>query len=279
MRLPNAVIIGPMKSGTSWIQDYLRARGDVALPDGVKETFFFDRRFEKGSEWYAGHFRRMEPGRHKLVVEVAPSYFHSPDAPGRMHCVLGDVTLIVALRDPVRRAWSHYLHLRRYGYTAAPLRKAVRDFPEILEASRYKTCLARWEAFFPKQRIYILQQEELARSVEAYAQRLCYALAIPFVSPPESLRRRSNMAALPKSFLLAAVGDRTAHFLRARRMYGVVNFAKRAGLKGVFFGRPGTRALPRLEDSNAEWLSEQLVGEMPQLVEYRQYIRAEKRND
>lgn len=261
MHLPDAVLIGPMKSGTSWIQDYLQARGDVNLPGGVKETFFFDRRFDKGVEWYAAHFRKMKPGRHRLTVEVAPSYFHSADAPERMRSVLGDITLIVTLRDPVRRAWSHYLHLRRYGYTAAPLRKAVEDFPEILEASRYKTCLARWGEFFPKDRLYILQQEDLTRSVGEYAKRLCNGLSIPFMPPPESLQGKRNEAAVPRSFLLAAVGDRTAHFLRAKRLYGVVNFAKRLGLKEFFFGKPGTAAATPLEDADAQWLAEELKGE------------------
>lgn len=268
MRLPDALVIGPMKSGTSWIQDYLQARGDVALPNGVKETFFFDRRYRKGIRWYAAHFSQADPDTHSATVEVAPSYFHAPDAPARIHDVLGDIRLIVTLRDPVRRAWSHYLHLRRYGYTRAPLRKAVTRFPEILEASRYRSGLERWRAVFPRDRIWILRQEELATLPEKYAERLCAGLSIPAVAPPARMGK-SNEATLPRSFWLAAAGDRTAHFLRERRLYGFVNIAKRLGLKELFFGRPGARPLPTLDEADSAWLAAQLGGEAVDEGEYQ----------
>lgn len=277
--LPSALVIGPMKAGTSWIQDYLLSRGDVALPNGVKETFFFDRRYSKGIDWYAAHFHQATTARKKLAVEVAASYFHSPDVPQRIFSILGDVRLIVTLRAPVSRAWSHYLHLRRYGYTSAPLREATEKFPEILEASRYKTCLARWAEFFPRERVCILWLEDLAESTEQYVKDLCAGLSLPFILPPEYLTGKRNQAAMPRFVLLAAIGDRTAHFLRERRMYGVVNFAKRIGLKEIFFGRSGTGNLPRLEDSDAEWLTEQLGGEMPEFPAYSRNEMAENCND
>lgn len=261
--VPNAMIVGPMRSGTTWIQDYLKFRGDVVLPRGVKETFFFDLRYEKGIEWYLAHFRRIDKNRQNLAVEVGPSYFHSVHAPERIRAVLGDIPLVVTLRDPIRRTWSHYLHLRRYGYTTLPLRQAVRDFPEILEASRYRTCLRRWEDVFGGGRISILWQEHLARSVDDYAKSLCLGLSLPFVAPPEALRERRNQAAVPASFLMAAIGDRTAHFLRANRLYSIVNLAKRLGLKRLFFGKPGASALPQITDSEWQWLAEELRDEMP----------------
>jgi hypothetical protein len=258
--LPDVLIVGPMRAGTSWIQDYLRARGDVGLPAGVKETFFFDRHFHKGPDWYARHFRHTGPMARR-VVEVGPSYFHCPQAPARIHAVLGDIPLVVTLRDPVRRAWSHYLHLRRYGYTRAPLRQAVADFPEILEASRYRTRLAQWHRLFPPRRIHVLTQEALAQSVQEYAARLCTALSIPYAPPGTELLGRRNEVAAPPSPRLAALGERGANLLRANRLYAVVNLAKRLGLKSLFYGRPGTGRLPALEEDDARWLATQLEGE------------------
>lgn len=269
--LPDAIIIGPMKSGTSWIQEYLNSRGDVALPGGVKETFFFDRRYDKGLDWYTSHFEYADSVRQLLAVEVAPSYFHSLIAAERMRSILGEIPLVVTLRDPVRRAWSHYLHLRRYGYTNAPLREATREFPEILEASRYKTCLKRWQQSFQHDRMCVLWQEELAQSPEEYARKLCEGLSIPFVTPDASLQEKKNAAALPRSALLAAVGDRTAHLLRANRLYGLVNFAKRIGLKSLFFGKPGTSVMPQLGDADVKWLTQELENEMPDGMGYQNF--------
>ncbi|PVY70822.1 sulfotransferase family protein [Tamilnaduibacter salinus] len=262
--LPDALVIGPMRSGTSWIHDYLQARGDIALPGGVKETFFFDRYYEKGSSWYRRHFAYADRADYQCVAEVAPSYFHSESAPERVRNTLGDVPLVVTLRDPVRRAWSHYLHLRRYGYTRSSLREATDAFPEILEASRYGACLNRWQAVFGRHRLFVLWQEDLAVAPEAYTRGLCNGLGIEYFSPAGLLQQKRNEATLPRFPRLAAAGDRTAHFLRARRFYGVVNLAKRMGLKGVFFGRPGVNALPSLTDADAQWLASALDDAPPE---------------
>lgn len=138
MTLPTALIIGPMKAGTTWIYDYLSWRGDVCLPQGVKETFFFDRNWDKGVTWYARHFHAHKTCDCEVIVEVAPSLFHHPDAPGYVRDTLGQVQLIVTIRDPVDRAWSHYQHLRSKGYTNSDLKIALVQFPEIVEASKYE---------------------------------------------------------------------------------------------------------------------------------------------
>lgn len=261
--LPKALVVGPMKAGTSWVHDYLHVRGDVALPDGVKETFFFDTRYDKGVDWYASHFGHYDSSSHRQCVEVAPSYFHCAEAPARIHDTLGEVPLVVTLRDPVRRAWSHYLHLRRYGYTRLPLREAVAAFPEILEASRYKTGLARWEAIFGREHIHVLWQEDLGQSPDVYARQLCKGLGLDFVPLADGSSSKQNEAAMPASATLAAFGDSAAHFLRSYRLYGVVNAAKRVGLKKLFFGRPGAKTLPTLGSEDAAWLASELAGEVP----------------
>lgn len=261
--MPNALVIGPMKAGTSWIHNYLEVRGDIGLPRGVKETFFFDRHFDRGQQWYANHFSHASIDD-QAIIEVAPSYFHCRQVPERVKATLGGISLVVTLRNPIRRSWSHYLHLRRYGYTKLPLRDAVAAFPEILEASRYKTCLTRWEAVFGRENIHVLWQEDLGQAASAYTRHVCNGLGIAFVPLTDELRSSQNEAALPASATLAALGDRTAHFLRSYRLYGVVNIAKRLGLKQLFFGKPGSGSLPHLSAEDADWLADLLIDEMPE---------------
>ena len=68
---PFALFVGPTKSGTTWIHRYLESRGDVALPAQMKETFFFDKVYDNGFDWYANLFPPESDGR--LRAEVAPS--------------------------------------------------------------------------------------------------------------------------------------------------------------------------------------------------------------
>lgn len=60
---PQFVFIGPTRSGTTWIDAYLRTRSDIALPEHQKETFFFDKLYERGLNWCERSFRNRGPGR------------------------------------------------------------------------------------------------------------------------------------------------------------------------------------------------------------------------
>lgn len=234
--LPRAMIIGPMKAGTSWIHEYFEWRGDVCLPNKVKETFYFDRYYKRGDAWYANHFAHYDQALHQSIIEVAPSLFHDPGAPARLRNSLGSVPLIVTLRDPVERAWSHYQHMRRKGYTTASLAQAIEQFPGIITASRYDDMLARWRTALPASTLTVLNLDDLRRDRSTYLKQLCAALDLPPVDAPDDLKT-ANAAGIPKSFALARLGSFAANTLRASGAYGVVNLAKKAGLKDVFFGK------------------------------------------
>lgn len=248
--LPRSLVIGPMKAGTTWIQEYLDWRGDVCLPNKVKETFFFDRYYARGDDWYARRFAHFDPSRHTSIIEVAPSLFHDPDAPARVHESLGPVPLVVMRRDPVARAWSHYQHMRRKGYTTAPLAEAVEAFPGIVTASRHDEMMERWRSALPDAAITVLEMEDLRGDREKFVAMLCGAFDLPVLDAPDDLQA-SNAAGVPKSYLVARIGSLTANTLRASGAYGVVNLAKKAGLKNVFFGKPSTaeqRVVPTEEE-------------------------------
>src|SRR5690606_7202410 len=142
--------------------------------------------------WYGWHFRKFDPTRHTLKVEVGPSYFHSPEAPGRVVDVLGTPTLLVCLRDPVSRSCSHYLHLIRKGYTKQPLRDAVRLYPEILEASRYSLVLPRWRNAVGGENVHLLLLEDLIAGAARFAEQACKALGLDYSRAPVSGHEASN---------------------------------------------------------------------------------------
>lgn len=235
MPLPEVLFIGPMKSGTTWIHDYLSDRGDIALPSQVKETFFFDRHYERGIKWYA---KQYSPGLsiYSSVVEVAPSLLPHPEAPWRVANLLPGVKLVVTMRDPVARSWSHYLHMRRYGYTDSCLRLAVEQYPQIVLASRYQEHIDRWRKANPASELHVLNFDELRESPESYARSLCDILGVDFREPSDRRLSASNEAAVAPSYHLARVGRALSYRLRDAGFYGTVEFAKHLGLKKLFFG-------------------------------------------
>jgi hypothetical protein len=78
----------------------------------TKELHFFDRHFDRGLEWYAEQFEPRR--RHKQVGETTPAYMYKPRARKRLIAQLPDARIVMILRNPVDRAYSHYWHdLRR----------------------------------------------------------------------------------------------------------------------------------------------------------------------
>lgn len=262
MMLPGIIAIGPMKAGTTWLHDFLAARGDICLPKGVKETHFFDTHFHKGTRWYEDHFSHFAPNRHRSIVEVAPSYFHCAQAPQRIRSTIGQVRVIATLRDPVRRAWSHYLHLLRYGLTTDGIRDAVIAFPEILEASKYDRNIELWEQELGAGNVRIAVYEKLVDDATRYAREVATLMDIGFEGLPPLATTAANEAAVAPSPALAQLAYRLGEALRSRRLYPIINIAKALGLKRVLYGAPGRSAVPALDDRTRIWLSQRLAPEV-----------------
>ncbi len=113
--LPDFVVGGVQKGGTTFLFHELLRHPDVSGPL-TKEVHFFDVHFERGTDWYRGMFPRRRDDRQMLYGEASPAYIFRPDAIRRLSEVLPDVTLVIVLRDPVKRALSNYSHERRLGY-------------------------------------------------------------------------------------------------------------------------------------------------------------------
>lgn len=261
--LPDCLVIGPQKTGTTWIHDYLAWRGDVGLPRHVKEVWFFDRYYARGIDWYSNHFAPRTEG--KLITEVTPGYFHCEEAALRIRKSLGTVPVIASLRHPVEKTFSLYLHMRRYGMTKLGLREAAKEHPGLVGSARYAFHLQRWGDVLGEDKVKVLFFEWLKQEPEKYVRELCGHLGLEYRPIPDELRKPVNEASQPSSHSLARFGWKVATFLRSMGLHSTVEQAKSAGLKQVFFGRPGRSEKPRLEPTDRQWLLEELLPEVEAL--------------
>lgn len=108
-KLPDFVVIGAAKSGTTSLYDLITKHPDVA-PAHVKEPAHFSAVDMPGTVHYRANFPACT-GR--LAGEASTGYFARPDVPGRMKRVIPGAKLIAVLRNPVDRAHSHYHFARR----------------------------------------------------------------------------------------------------------------------------------------------------------------------
>jgi len=113
-KLPDFLIIGAMKSGTTSLYEYLSQHPQIDKPTHKEIYFFSTNQYKKGLQWYKAHFP-LKHCKDKLTFEASTDYIFVPNTPKRIHQRLPEVKLILLLRNPVDRAISHYYHeIQRY---------------------------------------------------------------------------------------------------------------------------------------------------------------------
>ena len=183
-RLPDFVIIGGMKCGTSFLHDALQRHPDIR-PASRKEVHYFDypMNHRRGTSWYRTHF----PVRsNRLSGEASPYYSYHPLVPARMAALLPRAKLIVLLRNPVDRAYFHHQHNRRFGFdTTATFEEAValeevrcygeceriehdptyysfhHQHSSYLDRGNYAEILTRWRQHYGERQMLTLKSEDL----------------------------------------------------------------------------------------------------------------------
>lgn len=207
--LPDALIIGGQKCGTSSLFSYLTANPAVVGGER-KEIHFFDRFYERGPAWYRAQFptrrelekRAASSGGRPVVCEATPDYVANPLVPSRVHGLLPDAKLIALLRDPVARAVSHYHHSLRKGHEPLSLQEALDRESERLDGERerilseplyqsfadqhysylargrYAEQLEWWLAVFPRDQLLVLDSSELFADPGAVVKRVCEFLGV-----------------------------------------------------------------------------------------------------
>ena len=162
-RLPDFLVIGAMKAGTTSLWHALRSHPDIFTPDEKELVFFIaEKNWSRGVDWYASQF--VGAGDALAAGEVSPEYTlaHAyAGVPDRIAELIPDVKLIYLLRDPLMRLRSHYLERVRAGTEDRPPERAFRENPGYVLASRYAWQLDRYLAHFRREQILLLTTEGL----------------------------------------------------------------------------------------------------------------------
>lgn len=188
--LPSFLVISPARTGSTWLAQALGRHPQVFVP-GLKELKYFSSNWAMlDLGWYARQFAGQED---KVRGEASPSYAILPEH--RIHCIrelMPDVKLVLFLREPVARIWSHTK--QHYRVTRGPdaLKTELAE-GEILEyilsdgpalANDYEGCLRRWLSAFGAEQIFVGFLEDVAADPEGVLRRVLEFLG---VDAPEDL--------------------------------------------------------------------------------------------
>ena len=171
--LPNLLVIGAMKAGTTTLHAWLGQHPDIAMSTIKEINYFVSDRTDRNPAWYARHFDSQAPFR----GESSTSYTKFPQRPGvpqRIHALVPDARLIYVLRDPIERTVSHYLHAVQRGREHRSLNDAlaILENNQYVDPSRYYLQLEQYWPYYPSPRILLLTTSELHRDPAAALERV-----------------------------------------------------------------------------------------------------------
>ena len=194
--LPNFLIIGAQKSATTWLVSCLAEHPDVFMyMRETPEIHFFDTHFEKGLNWYEAHFKNC--GNYAAIGEKTPEYLSDPAVPSRIVTTLGEVKLIVCLRDPVSRAYSAFSHYMRTGRIPVHSDFATclkQDLYGLRSMGAYFTHLRHYLNYFPREKLLVLVYENLVKDPQRAITDCLEFLELDSCFVPKALNTRENIS-------------------------------------------------------------------------------------
>lgn len=241
--LPEFLIVGAQRSGTTSLYRYLLAHPQVLPASPSKGVHYFDKHSGKSLRWYRAHFptesaRRDRERRHGGPVvsgEGSPYYLFHPHVPARAAAAVPDARIIAMLRDPVERAYSHYQQEYARGFEdAETFERAIELEPERLAGERermladpgysshelqhhsymargeYVDQLMAWREHYPEEQVLVICAERFfAEPAAVYAEVLRF-LGLP--DPPEAPPFKAHNARPSKGMAAETRARLVAHF-------------------------------------------------------------------
>jgi len=209
--LPSFLIVGAQRSGTTSLYKALVQHPVVLSAVLHKGVHYFDTGYANGPDWYRGHFplavtarvTQRRTGVRPVTGESSPYYMFHPLAAERIARDLPGVRLIVALRDPVERAYSAHAHEMARGFETEPFERALeleeqrlageaekivadpgyRSFHHqhngYLARGRYIEQLERLETVFARDRIFVVDSDRFFSHPQPVYDALLAFLGLP----------------------------------------------------------------------------------------------------
>ena len=279
MTLPNFLVIGAGKSGTTSLYHYLRQHPQIFMSPTKEPKFFalegvgiyfrgpgdqevMTQTADNRSVTEIGAYERLFDGvrGEKAIGEASPIYLHSPQAPARIRHHIPDAKLVAVLRNPVERAYSAYLHQVRDGREWLGFREALRAEEGRIRDGwapgwRYRRVgfyfehLSRYYELFGAEKLRVYLYEDLSESPVSVSQDIFRFLGVDGSFVPDTSLRH-NPSGIPKSKALVALIKRPNPLKSAARAILPEKLRKR--LSASLQTRNLSKAPPMPEEARRE---------------------------
>lgn len=272
-RLPDFIICGAMKCGTSTVHKLLNRHPRVYIP--TREIHFFDIDdifghtdfyFQDKSRWVWPNIASNPQGYwawYQSFFEQAPEncllgedstfYLSSPKASLRISLQSKPIKTIICLRQPTLRAYSQYWHMLRTGRALFNFDDTLKYTPTyVLQQSMYLEQIRDFMEHIPRERIFFFILEEFLAEKEHTIKNLAHFLSLPYEEFPNNvLDTHSNKGRIPRSITLQVLKNRTF------RSFGNVHYVNKLPFRpesmnkrGYFLSKLANKIYGKLNISN-----------------------------
>ena len=229
-RLPDFIICGAMKCGTSTLHSILHKHPEIYIPEPEVNFFDMDDLFQHSDFYFFGKERWWWPNiadspreywnwyqrffeaapANSLIGEDSTCYLPSSKAAFRISLQPKRIKAIICLRQPTERAYSQYLHMLRTGRAMFDFEDTIKFTPHyVLERSMYLNQIMEFVRFVPRERIFFFILEKFLADKERAMRDLSDFLSVDYDDFPKgALHTHANAAVIPRSLGLQILKNR-----------------------------------------------------------------------
>lgn len=216
--LPQFIIAGIQKSGTTYVDSLLREHDDIFMPDRTTDYSFFDNQeiYQKGIAWYEALFPIEE--KSKTLGQTSVDCAFDPESLDRIKKHIPDAKLIFVIREPISRAYSHFWHQIKMGRENKSFEKALayekkrtqqsyfkkKKF-SYLGRSQYSQAIYKAEEMFGKENVLSIPFELFIKNELTFLNVIFKFLGVSEIEELAQVQKgakRTNPSKIPRNKLL-----------------------------------------------------------------------------
>lgn len=183
--------VGFSRCGTTWIAKCLQEHPEICTPEWKEVNFFdFDYNYNKGIGFYKSFFKGYE---NKVIGEYCPEYVYEEEALRRMSKDFPDTKIILSLRNPIDRAFSHFLYVKRKNGQIQMFDELFEHDPKgVIDKSMYGKYLGRIYQYFKPEQVLVLIHDDYKNNPKKFIQSIYQFLNVDSEFVPPSLLKEIN---------------------------------------------------------------------------------------
>jgi hypothetical protein len=264
MTLPTFLGIGVQRAGTTWLHALLASHPDVYMPARRKEIRFFERYYERGLGWYETFFCPPEEAiNYKAIGEISTQYYDCEQCPERIYNALPEIQLIIMLRNPVNRAYSHYGFVVQRRNFRGSFEDFISTRHKTLEKGFYSRYLNQFLQYFDRAQILALIFEDVFTNVSETKRTLADFLDISVDKFPSSVRQgKVNQSTVPTYQSLYGASSKIVRQLRKWNLEPIVDLVMRTNIQRQL---EKGRSLPPLDQNLKKRLTQSYLEDFDEL--------------